>query len=292
MMDEEKLICFTKDELLKPREIILEIMDYMVKAGLTDYTGGNMALRVGQKIYSTQAKASIDYRWKLHPDDILVTDVDQNVLEGRKEKLSSEADLHHGILKRFPNINCSLHGNTHYSPLIVSSGIKVESVMLAAREFGIKTIAVVPGEYPMFSDEEKKYIYDSFDYMNKRGESLVVIMPDHGTLVAAENHNKAFVLFNALEANSKYIYDREVLKTSIALSSVIEKTSSAGKESALKEPADTSFPGSSNNVITAQDVEELSRDLNLKKITIGKDSIVTSIAETRARELGIELLKE
>jgi hypothetical protein len=32
-MDEEKLICFTKDELLKPREIILEIMDYMVKSG-------------------------------------------------------------------------------------------------------------------------------------------------------------------------------------------------------------------------------------------------------------------
>ena len=97
-MTEEKLICFTKDELLKPREIILEIMDFMVKAGLTDYTGGNMALRIGDKIYSTQTKASINYRWKLHPDDILVTDVDQNILEGRKEKLSSE-----GCWERLPS---------------------------------------------------------------------------------------------------------------------------------------------------------------------------------------------
>ena len=136
-MDNEKLICFTRDELLKPREIILEIMEFMVKAGLTDYTGGNMALRVGQKIYSTQTRASIDYRWRIHPDDIIVTDIEKNVLEGKKEKLSVEADLHHGILKRFPEINCSLHGNTHYSPLIVSGGLKAEGVTLAAKEFGI-----------------------------------------------------------------------------------------------------------------------------------------------------------
>jgi len=289
-MDEEKLICFTKDELLKPREIILEIMDYMVKAGLTDYTGGNMSLRVGQKIYSTQTKASIDYRWKLHPDDVIVTDIDQNVLEGKKEKLSSEADLHHGILKRFPHINCSLHGNTHYSPLIASMGVKVESVMLAAQDFGIKTIAVVPKEYPMFSKEEKNYIYDSFADMDSRGESLVVIMPDHGTLVAAENHNKAFVLFNAMEANSKYIYDREILSTGIMLRGTLDTINQTdGYRGGYASESDND---KQNKVITANDIEEISKNRTAKKIVLGKGSIITSMAETRAHELGLEIIKK
>ena len=291
-MAEEKLVCFTKDELLKPREIILEIMDYMVRAGLTDYTGGNMALRVGQKIYSTQTKASIDYRWRLHPDDIIVTDVDQNVLEGKKEKLSSEADLHHGILKRFPNINCSLHGNTHYSPLIATAGIKVESVMLAAQEFGIRDIPIVPKEYPMFSEEEKQYIYKSFKEINDKGDALVIIMPDHGTLVAAENHNKAFVLFNALEANSKYIYDREILNAGISLHSVFNKIKSNTERPVSLDSSSNYINKKQNNILTTLDIEELRRGSSSKRITIDKDSILTSMAENRAKELGIELVKE
>jgi len=290
-MTEEKLICFTKDELLKPREIILEIMDFMVKAGLTDYTGGNMALRIGDKIYSTQTKASINYRWKLHPDDIIVTDVQQNILEGRKEKLSSEADLHHGILKRFPEINCTLHGNTHYSPLIVSEGLKVEAVMLAAQEFGIEEIAIVPEEYPMFSEEEKNYIYDAFARMAKKGKSMVAIMPDHGTIVAAENHNKAFVLFNALEANSKYIYDKEVLRTGRLVSSVFENI---GLNTKGKGPTNSvgSYKEGKDNILTTQKIEELGRSSSSKKVIIKKGSILTSMAESRARELGIELVRE
>lgn len=291
-MDEEKLICFTRDELLKPREIILEIMEFMVKAGLTDYTGGNMALRIGDKIYSTQTKASIDYRWKLHPDDIIVTDVDMNILEGREEKISSEADLHHGILKRFPEINCSLHGNTHYSPLIVSGGLKAEAVMLAAQEFGIKDIAVVPKEYPMFSEEEKNYIFDAFAKMKKKGEAMVAIMPDHGTIVAAENHNKAFVLFNAVEANSKYIYDKEILRTGRIVSSVFEKIGLDTKEAGSASPADNYSNGKENNILTTQDIEDLSKKSSSKKVIIKKGSMLTAMAETRVRELGIELVKE
>jgi len=251
-----------------------------------------MALRVGDKIYSTQTKASIDYRWKLHPDDIIVTDVEKNVLEGKKEKLSSEADLHHGILKRFPEINCTLHGNTHYSPLIVSGGLKVEAVMLAAKEFGIEEIAVVPGQYPMFSEEEKNYIYDAFTRMARKEKALVAIMPDHGTLVAAENHNKAFVLFNAVEANSKYIYDKEVLRTGKIVNSVFEKIELDTKEAGPASPADNYRNGKENNILTTQDIEDLSKRSSSKQVIIKKGSILTAMAETRARELGIELVKE
>ena len=196
---------------LGPQEFVIEIMDYMVRAGLTDYTGGNMALRVGEKIYSTPSGASIYSRWKMGPEDIIITDVDQNVLVGDKNKVSSESDLHHGVLKRFPHINCSIHGNTHYSPLLASRGISLEAVRDEAKAFKINKITVVPRDFPMFSDDEKNYIYNAFEENRKKGEALVAVMHNHGTLVAHEDPDMAFVLFNAVEENSKYIYEREVL---------------------------------------------------------------------------------
>ena len=123
---DEQLICFTEDEILKPREIIIEIMNHMINKGLTDFSGGNMALRVGKRVYVTQSYAATKYRWKLRPDDIIVTDIDKNVLEGRKEKISREGDLHYGVLKRFPEINCTIHGNAFYTPLLSSLGITVK----------------------------------------------------------------------------------------------------------------------------------------------------------------------
>ena len=196
---------------LGPKEFIIEIMDLMVKTGLTDYTGGNMALRTGEEIYSTPGGASIYSRWKMGPEDIIVTDIDQNVLEGDKNKISSESDLHHGVLKRFPHINCSIHGNTHYSPLLASLGIELVGIRDEAKAFKIKKVTVVPEDFPMFSDDEKNYIYDAFKQNRKKGEAFAAVMHNHGTLAAHEDPDMAFVLFNAVEANSKYIYEKEVL---------------------------------------------------------------------------------
>ena len=79
-MAEEKYICFPEEEILKPREIIIELMEHMINRGLTDFSGGNMALRVGEKIYSTETHSADKYRWKLRPDNILVTDINKNIL--------------------------------------------------------------------------------------------------------------------------------------------------------------------------------------------------------------------
>jgi ribulose-5-phosphate 4-epimerase/fuculose-1-phosphate aldolase len=205
--------------------------------------------------------------------------------------LSSEADLHHGILKRFPKINCTLHGNTHYSPLIVSQGIEPVGVIVSAEEFKIKKSAVVPKEYPMFSEQEKEFVYKAFSEMDARGEALTVIMHDHGSFVAAEDHNKAFVLFNALEANSKYIYDRELLKTSKLVSSIFSKISGTGMPYTQND-SEVLNPDLKDKIITANDIEYLYRQNPSKKVIIGSNCILTSMAESLAKELGIVFIRE
>ena len=226
----KKLICFTRDELLKPKEIIIEIMSHMIETGLTDFSGGNMALRVGERVYSTPTHSADKYRWRLKPDDIIVTDINRNILEGKKEELSREADLHYMILQKFPEINCTLHGNTFYSPLVVSAGIKPKAVTQTAEYHNIREIVVVPEEIRTMTQEEFSFVVSAFEGLKEKNEALVIIMPYHGIMVAAEDHDEAFALVDAVEDNSKFIFFREMLKSSMLVSKTFEKVKLTKKE--------------------------------------------------------------
>lgn len=303
-MAEDKLICFTEDEILKPREIIIELMDYMINRGLTDFSGGNMALRVGEKIYSTQTHSADKYRWKLRPDYIIVTDINKNLLEGRKEKLSREADLHYGILGKFPDIDCTIHGNTFYSPLLVSLGMKIRGITEVAQYYNIVEIPVVPEGVEPLSDEENTTIISYFEELKKKGQALVTIMPLHGIIVGAKDHNEAFALFDAVESNSKFILYSQLLKTSILVNKIFEKignnidkpnTGKTNTESigSIREADSSIFQiDSKNKILTAEDISNISQKVSSKTIKVGSDVVLTDFALNKADELGIKIIKE
>jgi ribulose-5-phosphate 4-epimerase/fuculose-1-phosphate aldolase len=312
-MAEEKYICFPEEEILKPREIIIELMEHMINRGLTDFSGGNMALRVGEKIYSTETHSADKYRWKLRPDNILVTDINKNILEGRKERLSREVDLHFGILQNFLEINCTIHGNTFYSPLIISLGIKTAGVTEVAQYYNIIEIPVVPESVEPLSDEENRIIISYFEELKKKGQALVAIMPLHGIVVGAKTHDEAFALFDAVEGNSKFILYRELLKTSVLVNKIFEKIggkidvtekqknninqvassidSAQLKDETLKEENLVFELDASNKILTADEVIEVSKAGKYKTIKVGAKCIVTDFAEIRAEELGIKIIK-
>jgi ribulose-5-phosphate 4-epimerase/fuculose-1-phosphate aldolase len=316
---DEKMVCFPEDEITKPREIIMDIMQHVIDRGLTDYSGGNMALRVGQRIYSTQTHSADKYRWKLRPDNIIVTDINKNILEGREEKLSRELDLHIGILQRFPEINCTLHGNTFYSPLLVAAGVNPAGATEVSDYYKISQIPVLPEGVEPLSDEENNIIFSYMSELKKKGEALVVIMPIHGIIVAAPNHDEAFALLEAVENNSKFVLFRELLKTSVVVSKVFEKLSTQPAVSAAssgqsvssipvldttRQPLQTqqsqiTTSGSqteavyvldaSVKILTAEDMIDITKNTQVKILKINHPCKVTDFAETKAAELGIKI---
>ncbi len=281
---EDKLICFNEDEIIQPREAIIELMDLMVTKGFTDYSGGNIALRVGSRVYITQSHSADRYRWKLKPDNIIVTDINKNVLEGRQEKISREGDLHYGVLQRFPDINCTLHGNSFYSPLLVSLGIDVVAVNEVAHYYQIKRIPVVPEHIKNLSEEENETIFSYLEELKKKGEGMAVIMPYHGIFVCGRDHNEAFALFDAVETNSRFIMYREMLK----------KASDGEKKALVKSSEPCHYQEGTilnTKVITAEDIMEL-KNKKVSQINLRSDCIVTSVAESTARELGIRIFRK
>lgn len=283
---DDKLICFTEDEILKPREIIIEIMDLMAQKAYTDYSGGNMALRIRDKIYVTQRHSAEKFRWKLRPDDIIMTDNSGNVLEGKKEKITREGALHFSILQKFPELNCTLHGNTFYSPLLVAAGIKIGAATEVAEYYNIKEIPSTPEEVEMLSDEETNIVLNYFEEFKKKNHAMAVIFPRHGIIVAGKDHNEAFSLLDAIEINSKFILFKELLKTGLIVNDILKKAGDSMNRNS--EPRVGSIR---TNVVTVEDIEE-AQNTSLKEITVSSKCIITSLAETRANELGVKIKRQ
>ncbi|MCL6088354.1 MAG: class II aldolase/adducin family protein [Actinobacteria bacterium] len=350
----ENTYCFTESEIIRPREAIIELMDMMIRYNLTDFSGGNVALKVGDKIYITQRHSADRYRWQLKPDQIIVTDLNANVLEGNSEKISREGDLHFGILKRFPEYSCTLHGNSFYSPLVVSTGLAVTGITEVAQYYKIKNIPITPEDVPNLSDEENRIVWSYFEELKKRDEAPVVIMPYHGIIVAGKDANEAFSLFHAVETNSKFILFQNLLKTSVVVNEIFSKISSElngqvsiksnsdiypdnstkyvnkqnensvfleqrqleadkkesnsaqkiTEEKANEEISDKTQGGSvtveekayrvekAARVFTAEDLNDIIKNENVKKIIIADGVKITDFAEIRADALGIQLIKE
>ena len=317
---EENKIYFTESELVRPREAIIELMDMMIRHNLTDFSGGNIALKVSDRIYITQRHSADQYRWKLEPDQIIVTDQNGNVIEGSTDKVSMEGDLHFGMLKRFPEYNCTLHGNAFYSPLIVAAGLSVMGITEVALYYNIKNIPVTPEDVPNLSEEGNRTVWDYFGELKKRGEAPVVIMPYHGIIVAGKDANEAFSLFHAVETNSKFILFQNMLKSSAVVNSVFSKLSSQlGSGSDLKNtavsqiniqaPPETIAPKPQSGVttveekaykvekeariFTAEDLDAITKeDPSIKKIIIADGVKITDFAEIRADSMGVQLIKE
>ena len=283
---DDKLICFTEDEIVKPREVIIELMDLMAKKAYTDYSGGNMALRVIDKIYITQRHSAEKYRWKLRPDDIIMTDNNGNVLEGKKEKITREGTLHFSILQKFPELNCTLHGNTFYSPLLVSAGIKIVAATEVAEYYNIEEIPSTPEEVEMLSDEETNIVLNYFEELKKRNQALAVIFPLHGIIVAAKDHNEAFSLIDAIEINSKFILFGELLKTGLIVNNILKKAGNS-----INYNSGSGIDSIRTNVVTVEDIEKAHKTSS-KEITMSTKCIITSLAESRANELGVKIKRQ
>lgn len=292
---DEKLICFNEDEILKPREIIIEIMNHMIDKDLTDFSGGNMALRVGKRIYVTQSYAATKYRWKLRPDDIIVTDIDKNVMEGRKEKISREGDLHYGVLKRFPEINCTIHGNAFYTPLLSSLGITVKGTTETAQYYNIVEIPSIPEGIEPLSDEENNAIFSELEKLKAKDQTLAVIMPYHGLIVGGKDADETFAIFEAIEKNSQFVIQREMLKGIIGQNSFSQENnlnqSRSFRSTGKNMISQTNDLDNKSKVLTSEDIVNYIKITDMKEIKVNSGCIITSQAESKAQELGIRIIK-
>ena len=100
----------------------------MFERRLTNAAGGNFAVRVDDnRILISPSLMSELKHCIMKPEDFLLIDYDQNILEG-EGKLSRESLMHVLILSHFKEIECTIHAHPFYCLPFVAQAKPIPNV--------------------------------------------------------------------------------------------------------------------------------------------------------------------
>lgn len=191
----------TQDDLIaQTRRKIAETGRMVFERHLTDAAGGNISARAGDLICITPRYSGSRRHWQLTPDQVLVSDLSGNKLEGDGE-VSRESKVHFRIYQEFPDAQAVLHSHARNVMPFVAAGQPVEPILEATLKFD--TIPVTRFA-PAHSDKLAEAIVETLrgkeEYIRKY--ATAVMAPWHGLFVVGKDLDAAFDLTERIDTNA------------------------------------------------------------------------------------------
>ena len=188
------------DLLSQTRKKIADIGQIVFERHLTDAAGGNISVRVGDLVCITPRFSGSKRRWHLQPNEVLVSDLSGNQLDGDGE-ISREAKVHFALYQQFPDVNAVLHSHARNAMAFVAAGQPIEPILEATLKFG--TIPVSRFS-PAHSEKLAEAIAESFRGREEaiRKYAASVIAPWHGLFTVGKDLDAAFDLTERIDTNA------------------------------------------------------------------------------------------
>ena len=189
------------DLLAQTRKKIAETGQMVFERHLTDAAGGNISVRVGDQVCITPRYSGSRRHWHLQPNQVLVSDLAGNKLEGDGD-ISREAKVHYRLYQEFPDGMAVLHSHPRHVMVFVASGQPIEPVLEATLKFG--TIPVVDKFAPAHSEKLADFIAEAMRGKEEaiRKYAVAVMAPWHGLFVVGKDLDAAFDLTERIDTNA------------------------------------------------------------------------------------------
>jgi len=170
---------------------------------LTDAAGGNISARVGEFICITPRYSGSKHQWSLRLDQVLVSDLMGNKLEGDGD-LSREAKVHFRIYQAFPDVRAVIHCHAQNALVFASACQPIEPVLEDTLKFG--TVPVTRYA-PAHSIELAESIVGLLQGKEERirTQAAAVLAPWHGLFVAGKDLDAAFDAAERIDTNARCI---------------------------------------------------------------------------------------
>jgi L-ribulose-5-phosphate 4-epimerase len=107
---------------------LLEIKDELYGMNLITPFGGNLSIRCPDDPNKVLITPSSVYKKNLHPDQMLLVDLDGRVLNETKFKASSENPIHLTLLRDRPDLNAVIHTHPPYTTIAAITGIEMQPI--------------------------------------------------------------------------------------------------------------------------------------------------------------------
>jgi ribose 5-phosphate isomerase B len=192
----------TRDNLLSlTRMKIAETGRMVFERHLTDAAGGNISVRVGDSVCITPRYSGSKRHWQLQPNQVLVSDMSGNKLEGDGD-VSRESKVHYRLYQEFPEATAVLHSHARNVMVFVASGQPIEPVLEATLKFD--TIPVTKRFAPAHSEKLADAIAEALQGKEDaiRKYATAVMAPWHGLFVVGKDLDAAFDLTERIDTNA------------------------------------------------------------------------------------------
>ncbi|HSL31690.1 MAG TPA: ribose 5-phosphate isomerase B [Anaerolineales bacterium] len=167
---------------------------------LTDAAGGNISVRVGDKICITPRYSGSRRHWQLRPEQVLVSDLDGNKLAGDGD-ISRESKVHYRLYQEFPDGTAVLHSHPRNVMVFVASGQPIEPVLEATLKFDtIPVTRFAPAHSEKLADAIAEAFRGKEEYIKKY--ATAVMAPWHGLFVIGKDLDAAFDLTERIDTNA------------------------------------------------------------------------------------------
>ncbi len=183
------------------RRLISELGRLMFERRLTDSAGGNISARLDDVILITPRQAGSLYRWHLQPDQVLVTDLQGNKIEGRGES-SREARVHFRLLNTFyPEGTAVVHGHAMNALVFCAFNQPLPSVLDDTDKFGnLIEVENHPAHSPELADVIVEAMRGEVEHLRK--QAAAVLAPRHGVFVLGKDLDTAYDALERIDVNA------------------------------------------------------------------------------------------
>lgn len=217
--------------LQKERELLVEYGRKMSMEKLSPGTSGNLSIYNAEEGLMAITPSGINYM-EMKPEDIVVTDLEANIVEGNK-KPSSEWALHTIFYKNKPKARAVVHTHSLYCTILSVLGMPIKAVHYVIGDAGVAEVPCAP--YHTFGTKEL-----AEEAIKICGKSDAVLLGNHGMVACGGSIQSAYGLAVNLEYIAEIQQKAMAIGTPIILSNeemdnVMERFKSYGQVKNLEK---------------------------------------------------------
>lgn len=218
--------------LQKERELVVEYGKKMSADRLSPGTSGNISVYNAEKGLMAISPSGMDY-FETTPEDVVVTDLDACVVDG-KRKPSSEWALHTAFYRSKPGIGAVVHTHSIYCTTFAALRRPLQAVHYIIGDAG--TAEVPCADYRTYGTLEL-----AEEAVRACGAGNAVLLANHGAIACGSSLKSAYSLACNLEYTAQIQYQAECIGQPVVLdgeemSRVMRKFQTYGQAIEEKHP--------------------------------------------------------
>jgi len=192
---------YMSDKIEEYRQLIAKFTKDLYDRRLTDTSGGNVSVHLGDVILMTPSLAGTLFHWNLKPEQILVYDTKGNKLDG-EGTLSREAKVHFSLYEAYyPDGAAVVHAHSLNVLVFCAAVQPMPPVLYNTKKFGVIPMVVDAASGTQeLADNVVAGIRPMADTIKKGAAAAMA--PRHGLFVVAKDLYTAFDSAERIDLNA------------------------------------------------------------------------------------------